>query len=258
VGGLPRVYEIARNFRNEGIDRSHNPEFTMMEVYEAYGDCWTMLELTESLVHVLAVMMAGDGAVTLPFGDLMIEYGKPFDRITYGDLFERGCGFAMTDEAKVREAATQVMSPDDAKKLDHWLIVDKLFGELGEAALDPTRPTFVTDYPSAISPLTRPNEDDPSLAHRWELFIAGMEFANAYTELNDPLVQRAKFEEQLAGADDEDSTFRTLDEDFLNALMVGMPPAGGLGVGLDRLFMVLTNQASIRDVILFPLLRPES
>lgn len=258
VGGLPRVYEIARNFRNEGIDRSHNPEFTMMEVYEAYGDCWTMLELTESLVHVLAVMMAGDGATTLPFGDLMIDYGKPFDRISYGDLFERGCGFAMTDEAKLREAATQVMSPDDAKKLDHWLIVDKLFGEQGEAALDPTRPTFVTDYPSAISPLTRPNEADSSLAHRWELFIAGMEFANAYTELNDPLVQRAKFEEQLAGADDEDSTFRTLDEDFLNALMVGMPPAGGLGVGLDRLFMVLTNQASIRDVILFPLLRSEA
>jgi lysyl-tRNA synthetase class 2 len=267
VGGLPRVYEINRNFRNEGVDRRHNPEFTMMEVYEAFGDCESMLELTESLVHELAQEAAreaesgaagaarGPGPV-LPFGDATIDYRRPFERIPYGALFRRGAGIAMEDEAAVR-AKARSLGIEDAAKRDHWLLVDEIFGRMAEGKIPADRPTFVTDFPAAISPLTRPQEEHPELSWRWELFIAGMEVANAYTELNDPQVQRAKFTEQLAGADEEAATFRTLDEDFIHALRVGMPPAGGLGVGIDRIVMLMTNAPSIRDVILFPLLKRE-
>ena len=259
VGGMPKVFEINRNFRNEGVDRSHNPEFTALEAYEAFGDCWTMLELTESLVHEAAAEMAkdrqdaGPGPV-LPFGPLRVDYAKPFVRVTFGELFERGAGFGMFDEAKVRAEALK-RHVSDAAKLDHWLLVEALFELVGEPLLDPCKPTFVTDWPAAISPLTRPRRDDPRLCERWDLFIAGMEVGPAYTELNDPVIQREKFTAQLAGIDDEESTFRTLDEDFLDALKVGMPPAGGMGLGMDRLVMLLTDSPSIRDVILFPLLK---
>jgi len=263
VGGMPRVFEINRNFRNEGVDRSHNPEFTMMEAYQAFGDCWTMLELTEGLIHELALETAtlegrgvANGGPVLPFGDLRIDYSRPFTRVRYGDLFERCFGFPMEDEARVRAEATRRHVPDAAKK-NHWFIVDFLFEEHAEKLVDRSKPTFITDYPSAISPLTRPNRAMPHLAERWDLFIAGMEIGPAYTELNDPDIQLAKFTEQLAGIDDEAQTFRSLDEDFLEALRVGMPPAGGLGLGIDRVVMLLANQASIRDVILFPLMRPQ-
>jgi len=271
VGGLPRVYEINRNFRNEGIDRQHNPEFTMMEVYEAFGDYETMRELTESLIHELAreihsraAAARGEhgshqrddaGAISLPFGDLTIDYSRPFAKVTYGELYEAALGFSMFDERKVREKA-KADDIDCADSLDHWLLVSELFDRHVEHTIDPSRPTFVMDFPAAISPLTRPHEDNPDLSYRWELFIAGMELANSYTELNDPEVQRAKFTEQLAGADDEVQTFRSLDEDFLQALHVGMPPAGGLGVGIDRVIMLMTNATTIRDVILFPLMKP--
>ncbi|MFZ4722970.1 MAG: lysine--tRNA ligase [Phycisphaerales bacterium] len=259
VGGMPKVFEINRNFRNEGVDRSHNPEFTAMEAYEAFGDCWTMLELTESLIHEAAVEMAkgrddAGAGPTLPFGEMAISYAKPFVRVAFGELFERGAGFSMFDEAKVRAEAVK-RHVADAAKLDHWLLVEALFEIVGEPLIDPLRPTFVTDWPSAISPLTRPRRDDPRLCERWDIFIAGMEVGPAYTELNDPDIQREKFTQQLAGIDDEESTFRTLDEDFLESLKVGMPPAGGLGIGIDRLVMLLTNSPSIRDVILFPLLK---
>ena len=259
VGGMPKVFEINRNFRNEGVDRSHNPEFTAMEAYEAFGDCWTMLEMTESLVHEAAVEMAkgrdeaGPGP-TLPFGEMQINYAKPFVRVTFGDLFRQGCGIDMFDEAKVRAEAIARHVPD-AAKLDHWLLVEALFEIVGEPLIDPLRPTFVTDWPSAVSPLTRPRRDDPRLCERWDLFIGGMEVGPAYTELNDPDIQREKFTAQLKGIDDEESTFRTLDEDFLESLKVGMPPAGGMGLGMDRLVMLLTNSPSIRDVIFFPLLK---
>ncbi|MCI0435679.1 MAG: lysine--tRNA ligase, partial [Gemmatimonadetes bacterium] len=264
VGGLPRVYEINRNFRNEGIDRQHNPEFTMMEVYEAFGDCGTMMELTESLVHELAVEAGGSeprradarGPI-LAFGELLIDYSRPFPNVRYGELFQRELGFPMTDEARVLEQA-KAMHVENPAKLDHWLLVNELFERRCEQRIDPARPTFVTDFPSAISPLTRPRADCPECCFRWELFIAGMEIANAYTELNDPDVQRQRFEHQLRGAGEEAATFRALDEDFLHSLRVGMPPAGGLGLGIDRLVMLLTNSASIRDVILFPLLKPEA
>ncbi|MHC5022680.1 MAG: lysine--tRNA ligase [Planctomycetota bacterium] len=263
VGGLPRVYEINRNFRNEGVDRSHNPEFTSMEVYEAFGDCWSMLDLTESLLHDLARTVraeqdaAADDDAVLPFGDLNITYARPFDRVAYGDLFEKVIGFDMTDEARVREAA-KAAGRDDWQTLDHWLLVNEVYEHRCEPSLDPARPTFVTDYPSAISPLTRPQPDRPHLCDRWELLIGGMELGTAYTELNDPDVQQAKFNEQLSGADEEVETFRALDGDFLHALRVGMPPAGGLGLGVDRIVMLLTDSSSIRDVILFPLLRPQT
>jgi lysyl-tRNA synthetase class 2 len=269
VGGMRKVYEINRNYRNEGIDRSHNPEFTAMEVYEAFGDYGTMMELTESLIHELAVSMVeerraaglraeefrgGENGPVLPWGDLPIDYAKPFVRAKFEDLFRRGAGCEMRDFKAVRAKARELGLHHEAK-LDDWLVVNEVFEHCAEPLIDPCRPTFVTDYPSAISPLTRPHRDDPVLCGRWDIFIGGMEIGPAYTELNDPDIQLAKFTEQLKGADDEESTFRTLDEDFIDALRVGMPPAGGLGIGIDRLVMLLTDSASIRDVILFPLLR---
>ncbi len=266
VGGMPRVYEVARNFRNEGMDSTHNPEFSMVEVYEAFGDYQRMMDLTEALFRELAGVAkdflsdpscaaggVGEG-LSLPFDTITVDYGKPFARVTYGELFEKAYGFPMSDKAKVlAEAKKQHVA--NADKLAHELLINALFDK-AEEAIDPTVPTFVMDYPAPLCPLTRPKVSDPSVAERFELFIGGMECANAYTELNDPDIQEQKFREQLAGIDDEESTFRTFDADFIEALKVGMPPAGGLGVGVDRLIMLLTNNRSIRDVLLFPMMRP--
>jgi lysyl-tRNA synthetase class 2 len=252
VGGMRRVYEINRNFRNEGISRRHNPEFTMLEAYEAFGDCETMMALTEDMVRT-AALAVGDAAA-MPFGSDTINYSRPFDQQSYGDLFEKAMGFAMSDEASVRRWCTE-HGVEDAKSRDHWLLVGAIFDMKVEETIEAARPTFVTGFPSAISPLTRPSVDDPNISLRWELFIGGMEIANAYTELNDPDLQLQKFTEQLQGQDEETAAFRNLDEDFIEALRVGMPPAGGLGLGIDRLVMLLTNSESIRDVILFPLMR---
>lgn len=261
VGGMPRVYEINRNFRNEGLDRQHNPEFTMLEAYEAFGDCATVMELTESLVRDAAEAVAREtgGGLRLPFGDLTIDFGAPFVRVAYADLFERALGFPMRDAGRARDEAVRrgVIGPEEVGKLDDALVVNELFEEVAEKSIDPGRPTFITDYPASLSPLTRPNRADPRIAERADLFIARMEIGPHYTELNDPDVQEAKFREQLRGLDDEEATFRTFDEDFIRALKVGMPPAGGMGLGIDRLMMVLTNQRTIRDVVLFPLMRPE-
>jgi lysyl-tRNA synthetase class 2 len=263
VGGLPRVYEINRNFRNEGLDKQHNPEFTMLEVYQAFGDCQTVMELTEGLIRDAARMVAaethGPTDLRLPFGDLTIDYGSPFARVTYTELFERALGFPMSDRARGREEALKrhLFKAEEIDKLDPIFIVNELFEEVAEKSVDPTRPTFITEYPAALSPLTRPKPGHPQVAERADLFIAHMEVAPHYTELNDPDIQAAKFREQLVGLDDEESTFRTFDADFINALKVGMPPAGGLGLGIDRLAMLLTNQRTIRDVVLFPLMRPE-
>ncbi|MBX3377697.1 MAG: lysine--tRNA ligase [Phycisphaeraceae bacterium] len=265
VGGMPRVYEINRNFRNEGLDKQHNPEFTMLEVYEAFGDCATVMQLTEDVIRACAAMVARNepglaaaGDLRLPFGDLMIDYGSPFARVTYAELFERALGFPMTDGARARAEAVKrhVVSAEAAPKMDDILIVNELFEEVAEKSIDPARPTFITEYPAALSPLTRPKPGSPAVAERADLFIAHMELAPHYTELNDPDVQEAKFREQLKGIDDEEQTFRTFDDDFIRALKVGMPPAGGLGLGIDRLTMVLTNQRTIRDVMLFPMMRP--
>ncbi len=266
VGGVPRVYEINRNFRNEGLDRQHNPEFTMLEAYEAYGDVETVMELTEHLVRESARCVARergvgdtDAELRLPYGDRLIDYGSPFARITYGELFERGLGFSMWDTERVLDEAARRGIRHAG--VDPIVVVNELFEGVAERLLDPSRPTFVTEYPAALSPLTRPKAGDGRLAERADLFIAHMEIAPHYTELNDPDVQEAKFREQLRGGDAdrdaEERTFRTFDADFIRALKVGMPPAGGMGLGVDRLVMLLTDQRSIRDVMLFPMMRPE-
>jgi lysyl-tRNA synthetase class 2 len=288
VGGLPRVYEINRNFRNEGLDKQHNPEFTMLELYQAFSDYRGMMDLTEGLIRSCAAMVAAErldasgtpgeedatprqSPLVLPFGELEIDYGKPFARVAYGDLFNKALGFDMTDATRVRRevvdrqlakrikgaAVREGASPEKVVEgVDPVLLVNTLFEEFAEKSVDPATPTFITDYPAAISPLTRPRPDNPVLADRADLFIGHMELAPMYTELNDPDVQEAKFREQLAGVDEEESTFRTFDQDFIDALKVGMPPAGGMGLGIDRLVMLLTNQRTIRDVVLFPLMRP--
>jgi lysyl-tRNA synthetase class 2 len=250
VGGMEKVFEINRNFRNEGISTQHNPEFTSMEVYEAFGDYLSMLELTESLIRHLALMINDKGVIE--WNGHQINYAEPFRRVTYAELFEQKNSFSIKDTAKVRSLAGKLNINEE--KMDDWLVINEVFEATVEDDL--IQPTFVLDYPSAISPLTRPRRDDPELCERWDLFIGAMEIGPAYTELNDPDIQAEKFHQQLKGADLEEQTFRALDEDFLNALKYGMPPAGGLGIGIDRLVMLLTGAPSIRDVILFPLLRP--
>ncbi len=254
VGGMRKVFEINRNFRNEGISKRHNPEFTMLESYEAFGDCETMLVLTEGMIRDAANAI-GD-APSIQFGEHNINYAKPFDRVKYGELFEKALGCSMSNEDAVRAKANE-LGFGDASTKNHWLLVNDLFDAHAESMIDASRPTFVTDFPSAISPLTRPHRDEETLSHRWELFVGEMEIAKAYTELNDPDLQLQRFTEQLVGADEEVNAVRSLDEDFIHALRVGMPPAGGLGLGVDRLVMLLTGMESIRDVILFPLMRPQ-
>jgi len=268
VGGMPRVYEINRNFRNEGLDKQHNPEFTMLEAYCAFGDAETVMRLTEDLVRSSAELAARERAdltdeqrskLRLPFGGLEIDYRSTFERIAYFELFEKALGFDAADTGKVMdEAAKRHVKTKNEKgvELDPIFVINELFEDFAETTLDHAKPTFITHYPAALSPLTRPNRDDPNIADRSDLFIGGMELAPHYTELNDPEVQAAKFREQLAGIDDEETTFRNFDEDFIEALKVGMPPAGGMGLGIDRLAMLMTGMKTIRDVVLFPQMRP--
>jgi lysyl-tRNA synthetase class 2 len=267
VGGMERVFDINRNFRNEGIDTTHNPEFTMLECYQAYSDLMGMMELTETLVSSLAreqaqrtALAAGgalgaEDAVTLPFEERTINFSPPFIKIGYADLFQQHVGVAMHDTAAVRAKAYDHGLQEIESKADDVLI-GELFEHLAEPALEHfDRPVFVYDYPAALCPLTRRKPGDPRIAERFELYITGVELANAYTELNDPAIQEETFSAQLAGQKKEDS-MAVMDWDFINALRYGMPPAGGLGIGIDRLVMFLTNKQSIRDVILFPLLKP--
>ena len=251
VGGLSRVFEIGRVFRNEGVDRSHNPEYTLLELYQAFGDYHAMMSLTERLFHDLAVAIAG--AEALPYGDDEISYALPFHRLGYHDAFAEHNGFDPADHERLTAAARQLEIQPDGK--DHDVLLQEVWDETVQAKL--IQPTFVMDYPASMCPLTKTKAGVPEIAERFELFVSGMELANAYTELNDPDVQEANFRQQVAGLDEEEATFRTMDVDFVEALRVGMPPAGGLGIGVDRLVMLLTNTRSIRDVILFPLLKPK-
>ena len=250
VGGIEKVYELGRVYRNEGISPRHNPEFTMLEVYEAYGDYGTMMELTEQIV-VDAIRAIGRD-LRLAWGGTTIDFTRPFARRTYDELFAEHTGVAADDIDGIRRLAEQIGFDTVGKHPD--VIKSEVFEEKVEDAL--VGPIFVLDYPSSICPLTRRKADQPAVAERFELFIQGMEVANAYTELNDPDLQAELFATQLAGQRDEDSMAK-MDHDFLRALRHGMPPAGGLGIGIDRLVMLLTNVKSIREVILFPLLRPE-
>ncbi len=282
VGGIERVYELGRVYRNEGIDARHNPEFTMLEVYQAYGDYETMMDLTEAMVvdairvmeisplplrerarvraeddaecpHPRPLSQRERGELKLPWGEKEIDFTPPFARKTYDELFAEHAGLSVDDAEGIRKLAEQIGFDTAGKHPD--VVKNFVFEEKVEDALD--GPIFVIDYPASICPLTKRKADNPAIAERFELFIQGMEVANAYTELNDPDLQEELFGKQLDGLPEEESMAK-MDRDFIRALRHGMPPAGGLGVGIDRLVMLLTNSQSIREVILFPLLRPEA
>lgn len=249
VGGMEKVYEINRNFRNEGIDTSHNPEFTMMEIYQAYADYNIMMDLTEAMVSSLVEKYCESKTIT--FGDMNIDLSTPWRRATYAELLKEHSGCDISDIAAIREKAKQLGI--NCVNKDDWVVINDVFEETVEESL--VNPTFVIDYPAVLCPLTKRKTSDPQWAERFELFIGRMELANAYTELNDPAVQYENFKVQLRG---QNETMATMDDDFITALKYGMPPAGGLGVGIDRLMMVLTGVKSIRDVVLFPLLKPNA
>ena len=251
VGGMERVYELGRVYRNEGLSPRHNPEFTMLEVYQAYGDYGSMMDLTERLI--CNAIEATGGNYKRKFGEDIVDFTPPFKRETYANLFQSATGVDPADDAAVQELAGKLGIQTDGKHLD--VVRNEIFEEKVEDTLE--GPIFVIDYPASICPLTKRKRDNPEIAERFELFILGMELANAYTELNDPDLQEKLFETQLEGQDDEDSMAK-MDHDFVRALQHAMPPAGGLGIGIDRLVMLLTSQKSIRDVILFPVLRPQS
>jgi lysyl-tRNA synthetase class 2 len=247
---MERVYELGRVYRNEGISPRHNPEFTMLEAYQAYGDYGTMMDLTERLI-VGAIDATGQ-SYQLPWGERTINFTPPFARQGYDELFERHTGVAGDDTARIQQLAIQIGFETEGVHPD--VVKNEVFEERVEDQL--FEPTFVIDYPASICPLTKRKRSNPAIAERFELMVAGMEIANAYTELNDPDLQEELFRTQLAGQREDDSMAK-MDHDFIRALRHGMPPAGGLGLGIDRLVMLLTNSQTIRDVILFPLLRPE-
>ncbi len=247
VGGMEKVFEINRNFRNEGLSRQHNPEFTMLELYQAYADYFCMMDLTEQMVCLLVEKYCESEQTT--FGDIRINFGRPWRRAKYADLLKEHSGCDIEDVGAIRQKATEL--DFDPKNVDEPVVINEVFEATVEKNL--IDPTFVMDYPAALCPLTRRKKDNPQYAERFELYIAGMELANAYTELNDPAVQQENFKLQLRG---QQESMAKMDADFITALKYGMPPAGGLGIGIDRLVMVLTSATSIRDVVLFPLLRP--
>jgi len=250
VGGMEKVYELNRNFRNEGVDRHHNPEFTMLEVYQAYADYNVMMELTEQLVAEAARELHGTTGVQ--FGDLKLDLEPPWPRLSYFDLLREHAGVTSLEYDELAEKAREHDLEIDPA-WDAPAIIDELFKELVEPHL--SGPLFVVDFPAALCPLTKCKPDQADIGERFEPYFAGMELGNGYSELNDPVEQEARFREQAARADEG---HRAIDEDFVEALLHGMPPAGGLGIGIDRLVMLLTDSQSIRDVILFPFLRPVS
>lgn len=253
VGGLEKVYEIGRVFRNEGTDARHNPEFTLMELYQAYTDYNGMMELAENLYRHVAKEVCG--TMQLPYGDVIIDLEKPFERITMIDAVKKYANIDFTtvkttEEAKALAKEHHVEFEERHKKGD---ILSLLFEEFVEEKL--IQPTFVIDHPVEISPLTKKKPEDPEYVERFELFIYGREMANAYSEINDPIDQRERFEaqEELLAQGDEEAN--RIDEDFLNALSIGMPPTGGIGFGIDRMVMLMTNSPAIRDVLLFPTMK---
>lgn len=270
VGGIERVYEIGRVFRNEGIDATHNPEFTMIEIYQAYGNYESMMDLTETIVtNAVRAVLAAQGntnpeSLVLPWGEKTIDFTAPWPRRTYADLFQEHAGCDINDLDAVKEKAREQakhgsIKPDFIARMEAGHVhQDVIVSEVFEACVEHklVGPIFVIDYPASICPLTKRKTGVPHIAERFELFVHGMELANAYTELNDPKLQEELFRTQLEGLSEEDSMAK-MDNDFIQALKVGMPPAGGLGIGIDRLIMLLTDSRTIRDVIFFPLLRPE-
>ncbi|NPV89072.1 lysine--tRNA ligase [Coprothermobacteraceae bacterium] len=256
VGGVAKVFEIGKNFRNEGIDQNHNPEFTMMELYQSPGDYEDMMRITEDVI-MAAVESAGVGE-QVEFKGMTITFARPFHRVTFKDAFMEFAGLRWED-IDTAEKALQVLQEKgfEMTKTKTWAnAIQKLFDELVQPNL--INPTFVLDYPVELSPLAKRKQEDPGFVYRFELFIAGMEMANAFSELQDPFDQKERFEEQmrLKQAGEEEVTL--MDEDYVTALEYGLPPTGGLGLGIDRLVMVLTGAESIKDVIWFPTLRPKA
>lgn len=254
VGGFDGVYEFAKDFRNEGMDRTHNPEFTIMELYVAYKDYYWMMDTTEELLRETAIAVTGSEHVN--YGDFVIDFGKPFERISiinaikkYGNVDVEG-----KDEETLRGICKANGIHAD-EKMGIGKMIDELFGELVEHHL--VQPTFIIDYPIEMSPLTKKHRDNPLLTERFELIINGKEIANCYSELNDPIDQRERFMDQLKLSEKGDDEAMFVDQDFLRALEYGMPPTAGIGIGMDRLVMLLTNQQSIQEVLFFPQMRPE-
>ena len=255
VGGFDGVYEFSKNFRNEGMDRTHNPEFTAMEIYVAYKDYNWMMEFTEQLLEHCAIAVNGTSDAT--FGEHKINFKAPYARVTMTDAIKNFTGFDISgkSEAELFDAA-RGMGIDVDQTMGKGKLIDEIFGAKCEGNY--IQPTFITDYPKEMSPLCKEHRDNPELTERFELMVCGKEVANAYSELNDPIDQRERFEHQMQLAEKgDDEATGIIDEDFLRALEYGMPPTSGLGIGMDRLMMFLTNNASIQEVLLFPQMRPE-
>ena len=254
VGGFEWVYEFSRNFRNEGMDRTHNPEFTVLEFYVAYKDYEWMMDTTEQMLEKAA--MATNGTTKVTVGEKEIDFKAPYKRITMYDAIKEHTGFDISemDEAGIRDVCKQLHIHAD-EKWGKGKLIDEIFG--GKCEGNYIQPTFITDYPVEMSPLTKKHRSKPGLVERFELMCNGKEIANAYSELNDPIEQRERFEEQTKLMERGDDEAMFIDHDFLRALEYGMPPTSGIGFGIDRIAMLLTNQHSIQDVLFFPMMRPE-
>jgi len=255
VGGFEGVYEFSKNFRNEGMDRTHNPEFTAMEIYVAYKDYNWMMNFTENLLEHCAIGVNGTSEVT--FGEHKINFKAPYARVTMTDAIKQFTGFDISGKSESELfAAAKGMGIDVDETMGKGKLIDEIFGAKCEGNY--IQPTFITDYPKEMSPLCKQHRDNPELTERFELMVCGKEVANAYSELNDPIYQRERFEDQMRLAEKgDDEANGVIDEDFLRALEYGMPPTSGLGIGMDRLMMFLTNNASIQEVLFFPQMRPE-
>ncbi|MDA9359119.1 lysine--tRNA ligase [Flavobacteriaceae bacterium] len=254
VGGFDGVYEFSKDFRNEGMDRTHNPEFTVMELYVAYKDYFWMMETTEALLEKVALDSNGSSAVTV--GDHSIDFKAPYPRVPILKAIEIHTGIDVSemDEVTLRETAKGLGIEVD-ETMGIGKLIDEIFGEQCEHHY--IQPTFITDYPKEMSPLTKEHRSNPKLTERFELMVNGKELANAYTELNDPIDQRERFEEQMKLSEKGDDEAMFIDQDFLRALEYGMPPTSGIGIGIDRLVMLMTNNSSIQEVLFFPQMRPE-
>lgn len=255
VGGFDGVYEFSKNFRNEGMDRTHNPEFTAMEIYVAYKDYNWMMNMTENLLEYCALQVNGTTEAT--FGEHQINFKAPYARVTMTAAIQQFTGFDITGKSEEELfAAAKSMGIEVNETMGKGKLIDEIFGEKCEGNF--IQPTFITDYPKEMSPLCKAHRDNPELTERFELMVCGKEIANAYSELNDPIDQRERFEAQMAlAAKGDDEANGIIDEDFLRALEYGMPPTSGLGIGMDRLIMFLTNNPSIQEVLFFPQMRPE-
>lgn len=255
VGGMDRVFELNRNFRNEGISTKHNPEFTMMEAYMAYGDMESMLQLTEKMITTVAQNI-GLG-MKFAYGKEMIDISPPWKRQSYVGIIKEYSGIDFASISSLEEAKTKAREAkvDSSSATTIWKVADDVFSELVEPHL--IQPIFIVDFPKEISPLAKARDDDPNYVERFEPYVAGREIGNAFSELNDPFDQKERFEDQVKQREAGDDEAFMMDEDYVRALEYGMPPTGGLGIGIDRLVMLFTNSHSIRDTILFPLMRPE-